>query len=60
MERKTAGDFDQELLNLFDQYAHGDIDRRGFLEPTTTPPRAAGLAWQRTVELLNKNLRGAG
>src|ERR1041385_7472288 len=32
MERKQASEFDQELLNLFDQYVHGDIDRRGFLE----------------------------
>ena len=32
MERKTAGEFNQELLNLFDLYVHGDIDRRGFLE----------------------------
>ena len=32
MERRTAGEFGQELLNLFDQYVHGDIDRRGFLE----------------------------
>jgi carboxymethylenebutenolidase len=32
MERKTAQDFDQELLNLFDQYVHGGIDRRGFLD----------------------------
>ena len=32
MEKKTARDFDQELLNLFDQYVHGGIDRRGFLD----------------------------
>ena len=32
MERKQASDFDQELLNMFDQYVHGDVDRRGFLE----------------------------
>jgi carboxymethylenebutenolidase len=32
MERKTARDFDQGLLNLFDQYVHGALDRRGFLE----------------------------
>src|SRR6266567_9081296 len=32
MERKTANEFDQELLNLFDQYVHGGIDRRGFLD----------------------------
>jgi carboxymethylenebutenolidase len=32
MERKKASDFDQELLNLFDKYVHGSIDRRGFLD----------------------------
>lgn len=30
--RLTARDFDQELLILFDAYAHGKLDRRGFLE----------------------------
>ncbi len=30
--RKHASDFDQELLNLFDKYVHGAIDRRGFLD----------------------------
>jgi carboxymethylenebutenolidase len=29
---KTAHDFDQELLILFDAYVHGAIDRRGFLD----------------------------
>ena len=32
MERKKASDYPQELLDLFDLYVHGDIDRRGFLE----------------------------
>ena len=32
MTRKTAHDFDQELLILFDAYVHGDIDRRTFLD----------------------------
>jgi carboxymethylenebutenolidase len=32
MERKQASEFPQELLNLFDQYVHGDIDRRAFLD----------------------------
>src|SRR5215470_10637710 len=32
MERKKASDFPQELLNMFDQYVHGDINRRQFLE----------------------------
>lgn len=31
MKRKTAHDFDQELLVLFDAYVHGGIDRRTFL-----------------------------
>jgi carboxymethylenebutenolidase len=32
MERKTAADFPQEVLDLFDKYVHGGIDRRAFLE----------------------------
>jgi carboxymethylenebutenolidase len=32
MERKKASDFDPEVLSLFDQYVHGLLDRRGFLE----------------------------
>ena len=32
MERNKASDYPQELLNLFDLYVHGDIDRRGFLD----------------------------
>ncbi len=31
-ERLTANDFNQELLDLYDKYAHGIIDRRGFLD----------------------------
>src|SRR5687767_16035922 len=31
MERKTAQDFDPDLLILFDAYVHGALDRRGFL-----------------------------
>jgi carboxymethylenebutenolidase len=32
MTQKSAADFDQELLDLFDRYVHGLIDRRGFLD----------------------------
>ena len=32
MERKLASDYPQELLNLFHEYQHGDIDRRMFLD----------------------------
>src|SRR6516225_7344000 len=31
MERKKASDFPQELLSLFDEYVHGQISRRSFL-----------------------------
>jgi carboxymethylenebutenolidase len=32
MERTQASDYPQELLNLFDRYVHGEIERRDFLE----------------------------
>ena len=32
MQRKKASDFPQALLNLFDQYVHGAISRRAFLD----------------------------
>ncbi len=31
MNQKRASDYPQDLLNLFDKYVHGVIDRRGFL-----------------------------
>jgi carboxymethylenebutenolidase len=32
MTRQTAGDFHPEVLRLFDDYVHGRLSRRGFLE----------------------------
>ncbi|MBY6242237.1 dienelactone hydrolase family protein [Methylosinus sp. Sm6] len=32
MTRKTARDFPPDVLKLFDQFVHGDIDRRGFVD----------------------------
>ena len=32
MERKSASEYPQELLDLFHEYQHGDIDRRTFLD----------------------------
>jgi carboxymethylenebutenolidase len=32
MDRKKASDFPQELLDIFDLYVHGGIDRRQFLD----------------------------
>jgi carboxymethylenebutenolidase len=34
MERKVASDYPQELLDLFHEYQHGDINRRTFLDNT--------------------------
>lgn len=31
MERKTADEYPQELLDLFHEYQHGDMDRRSFM-----------------------------
>ena len=36
MTRKTSFDFHAEVLKLFDQYVHGDISRRGFLQAAAT------------------------
>ena len=38
MNRLTAQDFQPEVLKLFDQFVHGDISRRSFID------RAAGIA----------------
>ena len=35
MPQKTASDFDPEVMKLFDQYVHGAIDRRAFLNQST-------------------------
>jgi carboxymethylenebutenolidase len=35
MQRKHAADFDQRVLDLYDDFAHGRISRRDFLEGAT-------------------------
>ena len=52
MEGKTAADFDQELLILFDAYVHGDIDRRGFLD-RASKFAVGGLTAAMILEALN-------
>jgi carboxymethylenebutenolidase len=42
--RRTAADFHPELLRLFDQYVHGLIDRRGFLDAAARHVSGAGAA----------------
>ena len=40
--RQTAADFDPEVMRLFDQYVHGQLDRRGFLDRAGRYAAAAG------------------
>jgi carboxymethylenebutenolidase len=58
MERKTAKDFDQGLLNLFDQYVHGALDRRGFLERATRYA-SAGVTAAMLLDQLNPQFAAA-
>lgn len=41
MTRLTAKDFPQELLELYDNYAHGRISKRDFLDRLQSSPLAA-------------------
>jgi len=52
MERLTARDFSPELLDVFDQYVHGDIDRRGFFDRAAKYV-AAPLTAAMVLEMLN-------
>ena len=58
MERKTAKDFDQELLDLFDQYVHGGIDRRGFLD-RAAKFAVGGVTAAMLLDALNPNFAEA-
>ena len=58
MERKTAKDFDQELLNLFDQYVHGAIDRRGFHD-RAAKLAVGGVTASMLLDALNPNFAAA-
>lgn len=52
MTRRTAKEFDQELLDLYDYYVHGQIDRRGFLE-RATKFAVGGLTAAALLEMLS-------
>ncbi len=56
--RKTASDFHPEVLNLFDQYVHGAISRRGFLK-SATGYAAAGLTAEALLEALSPKFANA-
>ena len=54
MERPKASDFDQELLDLYDHYAHGLIERREFLG-RATKFAAGGITAAALLEALSPN-----
>ncbi len=54
MERKKASDFPQELLNLFDKYVHGRINRRAFLDGAQKFA-VGGVTAQALYEMLKPN-----
>ncbi len=69
MERKTADEYPQELLDLFHEYQHGDIDRRSFLNQATRfavggltvaaifESLRPNYAWSQTVSKDDKDLK---
>jgi carboxymethylenebutenolidase len=49
MERRKASDYPQELLDLFNEYVHGRIDRRAFLDGAgkfATSTMSATAIWE--------------
>ncbi len=52
MLRKTASDFNPEVMKLFDQYVHGIIDRRGFLNGAAKYA-VGGVSATALLEMLN-------
>ena len=58
MTRKTADDFDPEVLILFDAYVHGHIDRRGFLD-RAKKFAVGGMTAGMLLDALNPNFADA-
>ena len=54
MNRPPASQFDQELLDLYDDYAHSRIGRRDFLE-RASKFAAGGLTAAALLEILSPN-----
>ena len=54
MERKKASDFPQELLNLFDDYVHGGMSRRAFLD-SAQKFAVSGMSAAALFEMLKPN-----
>jgi carboxymethylenebutenolidase len=54
MNRKTSADFDQNILNLYDEYVHGRIDRRGFVDQASRFA-AGGVTAAALLQMLSPN-----
>ncbi len=59
LPEQTAADFDPELWCLFDQYVHGDIDRRGFLDRAARFALASGTTATALLATLSPNFARA-
>ena len=69
MDRKTADEYPQELLDLFHEYQHGDMDRRSFLKQVSRfavggltvaaifQSLTPNYAWSQTVSKDDKDLK---
>lgn len=57
--RLTAADFDPEVLWLFDQYVHGQIDRRSFLDRAARAATVAGTTSAALLAALSPNFAAA-
>ncbi|MGN6529059.1 MAG: dienelactone hydrolase family protein [Burkholderiaceae bacterium] len=59
MPRQTAADFPREVLSLFDQYVHGAISRRGFLDGAAKYAAAGGMTAAGLLEALSPDFAAA-
>jgi carboxymethylenebutenolidase len=57
--RLTAADFDPAVLKLFDQYVHGLIDRRGFLDQAGRHAAVAGTTSAALLAALSPDFASA-
>ena len=53
MPRLTAQDFHPDVLRLFDQYVHGEIPRRGFLQGASKLAALSGASAAELLDMLN-------
>lgn len=54
-----ANDFDPKVLGLFDQYVHGDLDRRGFLKNAAKFASVGGMTAAGLLSALNPQFANA-